>query len=163
MKHFRAPWGRPLLAISTAATALCLGITSFQWWSHSRLHHHLSFSWPSLVPLALILICALFVVRGYTLTPDTLLVHRLFWSTHISLTDFQSAEVRPRAMKGSLRTFGNGGFFSFTGRYWSRALGSYQAFVTDFNRTAILRFTNRTVVISPESPDEFVHSLSTRR
>jgi hypothetical protein len=65
-----------------------------------------------------------------------------------------------KAMKGSLRTCGNGGVFSFTGWYWSQSLGFYRAFVMDLNRTVVLRFGRRTVVVSPDDPAGFVAELN---
>jgi len=160
MKHFKAPWATSLVAVSTVVTLLCFGIALFhgQTPSAERLGQ-LSY-WLRLIPVALVLGCALFCIRGYTLTPDTPLIHRLFWPTRILLADLKSVEHRPRAMRGSIRTFGNGGVFSFTGYYWNRALGSYRAFVTDPHRTTILRFPTRTIVVSPDSPEEFVQALS---
>jgi hypothetical protein len=163
MKHFKAPWGTSLIVVSALATVLCLGITIFRWQTPTPTRlGHFSF-WLSLAPGALVIGCALFCIRGYTLTPDTLIIHRLLWQTRIPLTDLQSAEFRPLAMRGSIRTFGNGGFFSFSGYYWSRVLGSYRAFVTDFHRTTILRFPARTIVLSPDFPEDFVHELSPNR
>ncbi len=65
-------------------------------------------------------------------------------------------------MRTCLRTCGNGGMFSFTGWYWSRPLGHFRAFVTDLNRTVVLRFADRTLVVSPEHPEEFVREISHR-
>ncbi len=65
----------------------------------------------------------------------------------------------PTAMAGSLRIAGNGGLFSFTGWFWSRRLGRYRAFVTDPARSVVLKFSDRTVVVSPDVPEEFVAAL----
>ncbi|MDH4411212.1 MAG: PH domain-containing protein [Verrucomicrobiales bacterium] len=160
MKHYQAPWGRPLVIVSALATALCLGLTLFEWSTITRPPLGIPAFWLGLLPLALVIGCALFTIRGYALTPDTLLIHRLLWSTRVSLAELQSAEYLPGAMRGSIRTCGNGGFFSVTGLYWSRLLGSYRAFVTDLQRTVVLRFPGRTLVLSPESPEEFVRVVS---
>ena len=100
------------------------------------------------------------MVRGYTITRDELLIRRLFWTTRLPLAGLKSAEIVPQAMSRSLRTCGNGGGFSFTGWYWSKTLGSYRAFVTDLNRTVVLRFEKRTVVVSPAEPEDFVRQLA---
>ena len=160
MKHFKAPWGTPLILMSVLATLLCLGITIWRWQPFTSAHLSQFSFWLGLLPVALVVGCTLFIVRGYTLTPDRLIIHRLLWQTRIPLAELQSAEYRPHAMRGSIRTFGNGGFFSFTGYYRSQLLGSYRAFVTDFHRTAVLRFPRRTIVLSPESPEDFVRELS---
>ena len=94
------------------------------------------------------------------ITPDAILVHRLLWATHLPRAGLQSAEFVPNAMCKSLRTCGNGGFFSFTGFYWSKTLRSYRAYVTDLRRTVVLRYERRTVVVSPDSPEDFVRELT---
>ncbi len=58
------------------------------------------------------------------------------------------------------RLCGNGGLFSFTGLCRNQALGSYRAFVTDETRTVVLRFPNRTAVVSPADPGKFAESLA---
>jgi hypothetical protein len=62
-------------------------------------------------------------------------------------------------MAGSIRVFGNGGLFSFTGLYQNKRLGSYRAYVTDDKRTVVVRLKEKTIVISPEFPDEFVRTI----
>ncbi|MBD3376570.1 hypothetical protein GF406_16155, partial [candidate division KSB1 bacterium] len=36
---------------------------------------------------------------------------------------------------------------------------AYRAFVTDMNKTIVLKFPDRTVVVSPESPEAFVRDI----
>ena len=47
-------------------------------------------------------------------------------------------------MRWSLRTFINGGLFSFSGWCYSSLLGAYRAFVTDPNRAVVLNLGRRT-------------------
>ena len=70
-----------------------------------------------------------------------------------------SVEADPNAMRGSLRTCGNGGLFCFAGAYWNKRLGSYRAFATDPSRSVVLRFSDRVVVMTPERPAEFVAAV----
>jgi hypothetical protein len=58
-----------------------------------------------------------------------------------------------------MRTCGNGGFYSITGFYWSKPLGAYRAYVTDPRRSVVLRYEKRTVVVSPDAPEDFVREL----
>lgn len=109
---------------------------------------------------SIVLGCLPFMIRSYAISEDAILIRRLWWNTCLKRDGLKSAEVVPKAMNRSLRTCGNGGGFSFTGWYWSRSLGAYRAFVTDLNRTVVLRFGKRTVVISPEKPEEFVSHLN---
>lgn len=43
------------------------------------------------------------------------------------------------------------------------ALRVFRAFLTDPNRTVVLRYSDRVVVISPELPEQFVRTLSETR
>ena len=99
-------------------------------------------------------------VSGYTITRDAILVHRPLWDTKLPRAGLESASADPEAMRGSLRTFGNGGGFSITGFYYNKRLGSYRAWVTDPHQTVVLRYANRRVVLSPDKPGEFVRQLS---
>ena len=145
-QEYGAPWGRLLKGISGGVVVLFIGIAALG--SASRLF---------ILLLPLILVLALpFMVRGYVVEDGALVVKRLGWNTTISLTDLQSVEVVPNAMKSSIRLCGNGGLFSFTGLYRNKALGKFRAFVTDPNRTVVLRFSKRIVVVSPDDPMAFV-------
>ena len=159
MKTYRAPWGKLLKWISACLVALAI----VQWTTMSWLYTGIS-GWAGFVacwtlPLV-VLVCLPFMIRGYAITENSILIPRLFWTTRLDRAGLKSAEVVPKAMSGSLRTCGNGGAFSFTGWFWNKSLGSYRAFVTDLNRTVVLRFEKRTVVVSPDEPEDFVNELT---
>lgn len=116
--------------------------------------------WAYLLPLALVFGTALFTVRGYSLTSDAILVHRLFWVTRLPRVGLQSARVEPEAFRGSIRTCGNGGLFSFSGWFRSPSLGSFRAFATNPKLAVVLRYADRTIVVSPADPESFVDELS---
>lgn len=109
-----------------------------------------------LVPVVLI---ALLCVRGYELERGELRVQRLFWQTRWPLDAGTRARVRPHAMKGSWRTWGNGGVFAFSGHFSGSGLGRYRAFVTDPSRTVILETARGIVVVSPDRPEAFVEAV----
>jgi hypothetical protein len=156
MKSYTAPWGKSLIAVSSLASVVCLAIAVG---AMSSGHHALS--WPVLAPVAIICVSGLFAIRSYSVAPDELLVHRLLWTTRLPLLGLESAAFEPDAMRRSIRTFGNGGLFSFSGFYRNRALGTYRAFVTDPCRTVVLHFPKGTVVVSPSTPEDFVQDVGT--
>lgn len=155
VKTYSAPWGRLLVIMTILATVVCAGIT-IGFMASGRTIMVLIAPFPML----LVTICALFTIRGYTVAPDAVLIHRLLWTTHLPLAGLQSAHFDPEAMRGSLRLFGNGGLFSFTGLFRNKTLGVYRAFATDLNSTVVLRFPSRTVVVSPSAPEDFVNTIS---
>ncbi len=153
MKTYDAPWSTSLLVSSSAFTLICVGIAVAIVWSA---HGFTLIAWG---PLAIIFAAALFSIRGYAVTPDAILVHRLFWKTRVPLAGLQSVQFEPDATLGGIRRFGNGGLFSFSGFFWNKTLGVYRAFVTDARRAVVLRFPDRTTVVSPSAPEDFVREL----
>jgi hypothetical protein len=154
---FKAPWGKTLNWISAFCIVIILAVTT------APLLFKINpepVSWLVALPLLLLPVAALFVVRSYAIEFNELLIRRLLWTTRLPLAGLQSAEVLPDVMRGSLRLFGNGGMFSISGLYRNRALGNYRAFVTDLKKTVVLRFPKRTVVVSPENPEQFVAEIS---
>jgi len=100
-------------------------------------------------------------VRGYTLTEREIIVHRGLWDTRLTLAGLRSVKGDAEAMRGSARVFGNGGLFSITGRFWNRKLGWYRAFATDQSRAVVLRYADRTIVITPHDPQQFIMRAGT--
>ena len=62
-------------------------------------------------------------------------------------------------MNASLRTWGIGGVFSFSGHFVN-TLGRYRAFVTDPQRTVVLRLSRGILVVSPDRPEDFVDAVT---
>lgn len=156
MNYHRAPWCPLLWTMSILATALCAGVAAV------LLYHDPGSPVARTIALAVLAIplgALPFVVRGYSVQPDAILVQRLWWQTHISLAGLRSAYPGENVVRGSIRVFGNGGLFSFTGRYWNRRLGSYRALVTDPRKTVVLEFVDRKLVISPEDPAAFLRAI----
>jgi hypothetical protein len=124
MKRYEAPWGTSLVVMSLFTTVLCLGISGSAWWAAAVKHQAAPVRWVALLPLVILFCTALFTIRGYAITSEAILVDRLLWSTALPRVGLKSAQVEPDAMRGSIRTFGNGGAFSFSGFYYNKRLGS---------------------------------------
>lgn len=158
MSTHKAPWGKSLIAVSSMVAVFCIGSAVA-----TPLILGGDAGWPSMLlqwlPPAVLLGMLPFMVRSYTITEDAILIRRLFWNTRFARGLLVSAEIAPKVMNRSLRACGNGGGFSFTGWYWNRQLGLYRAFVTDLNRTVVLNFRLRHVVVSPENPEAFLADL----
>ena len=151
MKTYKAPWSTSLLVLSSIFSVIFIAVAIQLFVS--------GLAWATLVPLAIVFGGLLLTVRGYAVTSDAILVHRLLWSTRLPLSELKSAEFAPDIARGGLRLFGNGGLFSFSGLFRNRSLGTYRAFLTDLHRTVVLHFTKRTVVVSPSAPEDFVHDV----
>jgi hypothetical protein len=158
MQIYQTPWCTSLkiesLLLVILAVAALFGSAFLPvgqpWWSV-----HLA-SW--LLPV-IVLGCLPFLVCGYEIIEDAIRLRRSLWKTRLERAGLKSAEVALKAISQWLRTCGNGGGFSFTGCYWSRSFGRFSAYVTDLERTVVLRFDKRTVVVSHVAAEPFVKEL----
>ncbi len=158
MKTYQAPWGKSLKVISALLVVLAVGmIFGASLLPDGTPGWRIGTRWGL---SAAVLGFLPFMVLGYEITADAIFIRRPLWKTRLDRTGLKSAEVVPKAMSKCLRTCGNGGGFSFTGWYWSKPLGAFTAYVTDLDRTVVLRFEKRTVVVSPDRPEDFVKDLS---
>ena len=167
---FGAPWGRSLLIGSIVQVVFLLAVGAAPVF-FAALDPEPGSRWKWLgallggaIPLAILAVAARYAVRGYTVTDDSIRVHRPGWSSSLPLDELESATVSPYAMRRSRRELANGGLFSYTGGFHNADLGSYRAFVTDHARTVVLRFSDRAdrdrvIVLSPDDPDAFVALL----
>lgn len=146
-RHYRAKWSSLLKGISLAVTVLLLTLTAV-----------VPFPGPLLM-VALVIGTGAFAVYGYTIQDDEILIHRTGWSYRLDVSELVRARAEPHATLGSIRTFGNGGMYGFTGMFRNNILGSYRAWMTNSEDTVVLEFEDRTVVISPEDPVAFVEEL----
>lgn len=155
---YPAPWGISLKAISGGITLLLIGIAVIGLLTGPKSNWIWILSMV-VIPLGIVFITALFTVRGYALTPNTLFVKRLIWNTEISLQGLQSIEADSNAMEGSIKTMGNGGLFSFSGSFRNKRLGAYRALATDMRRCVVLKFDQKVIVITPDKPMDFVNQV----
>lgn len=150
---FRAPWGRDvtiLTGLGLFTVGLPLGLAIWR-------------GRPLFVIALLTTILATaasLCVRGYEVVPGELRIRRLLWSTRWPLDPSTRATIRPDAMRGSWRTWGNGGLFAVSGHFSGSGLGRYRAFVTDAARTVVLETRRGIVVVSPERPAEFSAAIA---
>jgi len=156
-RHFDAPWGLPLKLVTVLTTAGLLTAVIVAL-ANAKMPTRVRMLMVTLPPLG-VAAAACFAIRGYELADDALFVERLGWRTRINLRGLKSVTVDPKATRGSLRSCGNGGFFSFTGWYWNKALHSYRLFGTDLKRTVVLDLGTRRVVVTPDEPEVFARKV----
>jgi hypothetical protein len=174
---FNAPWGAPLVLMTAVCAVICLflpvpGLMLALGKSASVLASGM-FAIPNLlqwigwlvvaVPLLLLVVSAVFMVRGYVLTDDSLIIKRPGWEHRLDLSRLTSATVDPNAFQGSMLLFGNGGFFSFIGWYRNKKLGVYRAYATDARKAVVLRFADKTVVVTPDDPQKFTVEIKSNQ
>jgi hypothetical protein len=155
--YYPARVGKILIGTSVSATLLCAGIAALM---HFKVAPEVpGGQWLALPLLALPALCLPFLVRGYRVDGSSLWVQRLFHANRIDLRGLRSVELRAKAFAGAIRTFGNGGLFSFTGRYWSRELGSVRAYAMDTGPALLLHWDDHKVLLTPADPKALAERL----
>jgi Bacterial PH domain len=161
LAEFSAPWSRSLRRATAGAVTVLLAVMlvgllagppQLRWWPVAMVG----------VPLAALVGALPFMVRGYVLTPDSIQVRRLGWSTTLPLAGLVAVGGEPDGLRGSLRLFGNGGLFSISGWFWNRKLGRFRAYATDQDRAVVLRYRNGAkVVVTPHDVQHFIIKVRT--
>ena len=109
--------------------------------------------------MGVLILAAFLSVRGYSVVDGKVLVHRLGWSTRLDLSQLQQIEANPSVMVGSIRLMGIGGLFAFLGTFRNELLGVYRAYATDGENAVVLDLNGSMVVVTPDSPTEFVKAV----
>jgi len=162
-RYYRAPWGTKIWVITGLVIGLGLiAAVALPLLLREKSDPLILRLLPTFVIMAVFAGTGLFVVRGFELTEHQLLVRRSFWNTTIELAELESATVDPTACKGAFKTLGNDGLFAMSGRFRSKKLGSFRAFVTAPINSVVLKIGGRTIVISPENPKSIVNELNRR-
>ena len=158
--EFRAPWSRTVRNVTVLSLVILALPMLAAIFAQTRP--------PLLASVLLIAVPPLIVavafagrVRGYTLTEEAITVRRGLWNTWLPLTGLRTVTGDVEAMSGSVRVFGNGGLFAITGRFWNRKLGWYRALATDPGRAVVLRYPERTIVITPHDPQQLIMRAGT--
>lgn len=163
-RFFPAPWGGRVIWITLITLSAAIAFSAYMVPVYWKFEGRPISRWiiPVMFP-TIFGIAALFVVRGFELGNEAILVRRSFWKTTIPIDGFISAEMDPKAMSRAEKVIGSDGLFAIYGRFKSDRLGTFQAYVTDTANCVVLRFTGRTVVLSPGNPRSFIDELEYRK
>jgi len=102
------------------------------------------------------------LIRELRLEGNMLFVRLSWWTNRFDLTDLQSIEADPKALKGARKGMGNDGLGSCMGRFRSKRLGPMRVYVSDPAKSVVLRWADRCVVVSPKNTDWFIESVRKR-
>ncbi len=112
-----------------------------------------------LFPIGITVFCLMISVGGYSVKGGMLMIHRFGWSLRFPLSDLSEVSVVPHAMMGAMKVVGNEGVFGSIGLFRNGVLGFFRAYVTDKEKTVVLGFGKKRIVISPDDPEAFKLSI----
>lgn len=159
MKMFNVHYGGFLKGMTTVVVVLLLSVvvTGVRRYDVGALEPLLMM----VLPLALLLATGLFTVLRYELDDEGLHVVRPIGRLRIART-VSAVAADDGAMRGAVRTFGNGGLFSFNGWYRLPKYGRCRLWVTDLHRLVVIRGDRGCAVVSPAQRDAFVAAVKMR-
>lgn len=165
--EFAAPIGTrvrvaTLLSLAIVPAAILFNLAFRQWFNLPPRTF-----WPMLLAptVGIVVIVPIWIfqrILKYRVTATGLEVVRYRRINRFDLDKLESVECDPRAMEWSLKIFGNDGLGAITGRFRNRKLGPYEALVTDRSQAVVLRWPEKTVVVSPERPHDFADAVRAR-
>jgi hypothetical protein len=102
------------------------------------------------------------LVRRYRLLGDELLVERAWLTKRFPLAGLIAVESDREALRGAWKLWGNDGLGAYAGRFRSKKLGNFRAYVSDPGCAVVLRWPDRCLVVSPAQPGEFIDAVQAR-
>jgi hypothetical protein len=147
-----APWPALLKVMTAAGTVVLLALML-------GLSNHESTRLMAGLPLAVWGLCAWYMVRGFRIDGDTLVIQRLSTETRIPLHQPLRVENRPppcwmpAAPLATAESLPSPGLTAIAG------LGPFRLYATDPLKAVILHLPDQVVVVTPADPQAFMAAL----
>ncbi|MBU3675624.1 MAG: hypothetical protein FGM54_00345 [Chitinophagaceae bacterium] len=124
--------------------------------------HWLLLILPNAILPVLILFMWLYSPYAYSVTQDSVLVHRKMGNFTIPVKDIKTVNtLDKKAMGWAIRLMGNGGLFGYTGWYTSSPQGRMRWFVRQQKNYVVIIMNNeRKYVLSPNEPQALVDAIT---
>lgn len=145
-------------------TALTLSTAVFSYKSIQNAPPSLAAYLVYIAPVLLItLLIAFYILKPRYITADTseLAIHSITRPVSFPYHTICSvSKVSSKDMSGAVRTFGNGGLFGYTGKYYNSRLGKMTWYCTQRKNYILLTLTNnKKIVITPDDPEALLEEL----
>lgn len=100
-------------------------------------------------------------IRSYEIADGKLIIQRPFDVVSVPIAGIQNAEaVDRKSLRWTVRTFGIGGLFSYTGEFWNKKFGSMTWYVTRMDKAVLITDArNKKIVVSPDDTNQFIRVL----
>lgn len=156
--------GRRVIApmvISAVVILFAVGFSYFFAFSHMRSGAaHTTLSIASFAPLvALFIVFPVFLLERSKASQFGIEMNCLVLGRkRFPLEGLTEASRDPHIMRWAVRVVGNGGLGSIRGRFWSKRMGTFYAFMTGTENAVVLRWPDKVVAVSPADPEFFIYS-----
>lgn len=156
---FKTSLGVTAWIVTLAVTTLfaCLIIAQYIFVGDNKT----AMSLTSIVCIAVYIIAFAFHPISYKITENELIICRPFYNARISRTEIKSSEIiGSKDIGSSIRTFGIGGLFGFTGKFADFSIGQMTWYVTRKDKPVLVTTVDdKKFVFSPNEQEGFVAAL----
>ena len=123
--------------------------------------------WPvflvaGIAPAIVALLCVTARIQCYRVAGKELQIKLPLRLVRFPLVGLQSATPDRESLRGARKIIGNDGLRAISGRFRSKRLGRFHAYVTDPEHAVVLRWADRCLVISPQQPSLFIETARKR-
>jgi hypothetical protein len=163
---FAAPIGVRVRMVTVLVFAITAAMAFLPVWLHDFDARASGFNGAWLAPAIalpiILVILVLAIIREYRVTGDQLEVVRLGRVNRFPLAGLADVTANPAAMHRAWKLWGNDGLGAITGRFRSKQLGNFEALLTNPPQAVVLRWPDRTLVVSPDRTPYFVETVRER-
>jgi hypothetical protein len=164
MREYSASLGNLSKVISAMGTLFLLGLFIYSGYLNYN-EPRKEFAFMTAFGLFMILLPVItyfYMPRFYVIDEDALLIKRLAGNFRIPVSTIDKIERASKEdMRLTMRTFGNGGMFGFTGYFRNARYGKMRWFVTQrTNYIVITTNDQKKFVISPDEPEMMADDLA---
>lgn len=170
MQCFAARWSPSVWTITVLVIVVVICVTAGLLWAAAHAADagaatRMLLTAAALVPPVILCVTIFFAPLGYTVHAGLILVNRM--GRPVVIACRESAEIRrmnAAEIGFAVRIVGSGGFFGWFGRFYSRRLGRFRAYITNRNAFVLVTQTDGTkIVLSPSPADVFVETVKKAR
>jgi hypothetical protein len=110
----------------------------------------------SVISLPTIIACEGLAPQRLEISADGIVILRRYMSVAVHREEIKSIEpLSKNDIRGAIRTCGVGGLFGYFGNYYTRKIGSFKLYATNFQNLYLIRKWNgKSIVISCAEPDK---------
>lgn len=106
--------------------------------------------------IAVLVIPYLFSPKSFLITKHRIIIKKGFGEIKIPLKDIAEVKQIPRITKIRLRLLGSTGLYGYFGYFYIPDLGLVRMYATRLHDLLLIRYKDKTYIISPENTFEFI-------
>lgn len=159
---YKASFDKTTKVITACISLLFLGLFVSQVTLFLR-HHYWAFLAAAFLLFFMYFIAYLYCTLSYRVDANDITVHRPGSDIRFLRSDIRCVQlVQKENLQGTVRLFGVGGLFGYSGQFSHSKLGCMTWYATKHRDQVVLieLYNNRKIIVTPDEPEQFIAQLS---